>query len=79
MTIKKLGRPFEHDGPDTLKSVTFRADAETLAAIETLVTVALTAPGAGKALTGIKSAAIRRALIEAAERVSETSTTTEQK
>jgi len=65
MTVKPPGNPHGDASREKLTYVGFKADEETLAAIETL-TKAAAAGGHKRA----KSAAIRRAIIEAAARLS---------
>ena len=60
MTVKPPGNP-HGDSRDKLVKVTFKADAETLAAI-----AALTKDAAADGHKRAKSAVIRRALVEAA-------------
>lgn len=60
---KKTGRPASYEKREILTTVSFRADAETMRAIELL-----TARAAAAGVIAPRSVALRRAIIEAAER-----------
>jgi hypothetical protein len=62
----RRGRPPTAETRGPLTSVTFKADKETVAAIEVLTN---DLRAYQRALVGDRSAAIRRALIESAERI----------
>jgi hypothetical protein len=70
MTVvrKKPGPPSKDEPRKPLHLVNFKADVETIAAIEALVEAAKAV--GGHSLVGIKSAVIRQTLIEAAGRIS---------
>lgn len=57
---KKLGRPRDGEERETLTSITFKADAETKAALERLVEEGV---AAAMPLVGLKSTMIRRAIV----------------
>lgn len=63
-SAKKTGRPEQNEAREKLTKITFKADAETMAAIATLTSEASQA-----GVVAPKSVAIRRALIESANRV----------
>ncbi len=63
--IKKPGRPKVDDNREFLHTVTFKADKTTREAIAVLKAVVISEGGS---VSGAKSIAIRRALVEAAER-----------
>lgn len=65
---KKFGRPPALAGSPTVSSITFKADAETLEALGQLVRAA--SEGVARINIGrLKSAVIRQAVIEAAQRL----------
>lgn len=67
-TPKKFGRPPDHAPAASMRSITFKADDETWTALTQLVHAA--SEGAARFHMGrLKSAVIRQAVIEAAQRL----------